>query len=223
VRPEGGAKLIAAAMDEQLNTIVSLNGLVDSFKKYAYAKGMKPGKDVVIMCLNDAVTDLLLNLRCSQQRHRINVLKETFLFVTSDAAAKRMQSIGFNAFYHPALGTFPVNAAAAYGDNIFARMMLLKVISVQVGLLSGFNVLFQDVDNVWFRNPLEYFRAQPPEIDLFFQDDGARSERYAPFYGNSGFYYVRHNWRTVRLLQRFFLAVEKIAATRSHQEVLSQV
>lgn len=223
VRPDSGAKLIATTLDEQLNTVLMIDELVSSFKRFAFSKGIKPGADVVIMCLNEAVIDLLLNLRCSQQRHRINVSKQTFLFVTSDAAATKMQSIGFNAFYHPALGTFPSNAAAAYGDNIFARMMLLKVTCVQMGLMSGMNVLFQDVDNVWFRNPLEYFRAQPPEIDMFFQDDGARTERYAPFYGNSGFYYVRQNWRTVRLFQRFFLAVEKIAATRSHQEVLSQL
>ena len=38
-------------------------------------------------------------------------------------------------------------------------MMLAKVISVQLVSLLGYDMLFSDVDVVWFRNPLEYFQS----------------------------------------------------------------
>lgn len=61
--------------------------------------------------------------------------------------------------------------------------------------LLGYDILFQDVDIVWYKNPLDYFHNQTSQI-TYFQDDGAHSLRYAPFSANSGFYYVRNNDRT---------------------------
>lgn len=33
------------------------------------------------------------------------------------------------------------------------------------------------------------------------QDDGARSERFGPYFGNTGFFYVRANNKTKHLMQ----------------------
>ncbi len=41
----------------------------------------------------------------------------------------------------------------------------------------------------------------PPLSDIFMQDDGARSERFAPYFGNTGFFYVRANSKTKHLMQ----------------------
>ena len=65
----------------------------------------------------------------------------------------------------------------------------------------GINVLFQDVDLVWFRDPFPYFKAYRQKAmvkskmsgsyaEAFFSDDGQRSLRYSPFFANSGFYYM---------------------------------
>ena len=57
----------------------------------------------------------------------------------------------------------------------------------------GYNVLFQDADLVWFRNPFPYFHRileEEQRLVTFFSDDGQRSMRYTPFYANSGFYYL---------------------------------
>jgi len=37
--------------------------------------------------------------------------------------------------------------------------------------------------------------------DIFFQDDGARSDRFSPYFGNTGFFYVRNNYKTQYLMQ----------------------
>lgn len=46
----------------------------------------------------------------------------------------------------------------------------------------GYDLLFQDADVVWYKDPLEYFHDKAlPEFDIYFQDDGSRQERYAPY------------------------------------------
>lgn len=45
----------------------------------------------------------------------------------------------------------PAHAAQGYLDDTFSRMMWFKTTSVFLALLSGFNVLFQDVDLVWLK------------------------------------------------------------------------
>ena len=54
---------------------------------------------------------------------------------------------------------------------------------------NSYDVLFQDADLVWFKAPWPVF--DDPGVDGYFMDDGARSERFAPLFANSGFYYLR--------------------------------
>lgn len=75
----------------------------------------------------------------------------------------------------------------------------------------GYDVLFQDADVIWLRDPLlEYFHK--PEVagdfDVYFQDDGARSTRFAPFFANSGFYYFRSNPRVQYLMTSLVYGAE---------------
>ena len=50
-----------------------------------------------------------------------------------------------------------MGAADEYGDDKFTAMMMAKVICVQLVSMLRFNFLFQDVDVVWYKNPLRYF------------------------------------------------------------------
>ena len=99
--------------------------------------------------------------------------------------------------------------------------MMAKVICVQLVNELGYDLLFQDVgepnylispsseiplanlyvimllnllhlDVVWYKNPLDYFNSEHAQkFDVYFQDDGSRQERFAPYSANSGFYFVR--------------------------------
>ena len=63
----------------------------------------------------------------------------------------------------------------------------------------GYDLLFQDVDIVWYRNPVEYFTNDSNpyrDFDMYFQQDGSPSRRYAPYSPNTGFYFVRNNLKT---------------------------
>ena len=53
---------------------------------------------------------------------------------------------------------------------------------------------------VWLRDPFKYLLDL--NQDVIFMDDGQKSPRYTPFYVNSGFYFVRHNLRTLYLFEK---------------------
>lgn len=120
--------------------------------------------------------------------------------------------------------SLPSTEAGSYGDATFVAMMYAKVVSVQLVNMLGYDLLFQDVDIVWYKDPLVLFHDQNSELydyDIMFQDDGARSVRYAPYCANSGFYYVRHNDRTRYLLSSLLYSGDLIMKTRSHQAALN--
>lgn len=99
--------------------------------------------------------------------------------------------------------------------------MMAKVICVQLVSMLGYDFLFQDVDIVWFKHPMEYFQSKDlAKYDVFFQDDGGHSVRYAPYSANSGFYYVRHNKRTRHFLTALLMAGDLVLKTDSHQQAL---
>ena len=73
----------------------------------------------------------------------------------------------------------PSGAAKRYGDAKFTAMMMAKVICVQLVSMLGFDFLFQDVDIIWYKNPLDYFHDESlpaHSYDAFFQD-GTRQRR----------------------------------------------
>jgi hypothetical protein len=68
-------------------------------------------------------------------------------------------------------------------------------------LQTSHHIVFSDVDIVWLRDPLSYFRA---DIDADFQSNFDH-DFFIPKKGdelNSGFYFMRSNHKTISLIQR---------------------
>ncbi len=114
-----------------------------------------------------------------------------------------------------------------YGDRIFRSMMYAKVLCVLYPLLLNYDVLFQDVDIVWYKDPMPFFQdMSDPKVanfDVLFQHDGSDQVRYAPYSANSGFYYVRANKRSQYLFTSLLYHSDLIITWDSHQQVLIQV
>ena len=111
-------------------------------------------------------------------------------------------------------------------NNPFVAMMYAKVLCVLYPLMLGYDVLFQDVDLVWIKDPLAFFHdesSKTSEFDVIFQHDGSNSVRYAPSSANSGFYYVRANKRSVYLFTSLLYHSDLIITWDSHQQVLVQL
>jgi hypothetical protein len=105
-------------------------------------------------------------------------------------------------------------------------MMLAKVYCVHMINALGYDLLFQDVDIVWYRNPVEYFTNDSNpyrDFDMYFQQDGSPSRRYAPYSPNTGFYFVRNNLKTQYFFHSLLMQGNLITGSGSHQSALNIV
>eukprot|EP00038_Savillea_parva_P001017 m.100785 g.100785 ORF g.100785 m.100785 type:complete len:643 (+) comp10360_c0_seq3:95-2023(+) len=150
---------------------------------------------LVVMVANDGHLGLLLNWACSLRAANIEMPRHV-VFVTSAKTRNFLKSLGFLAYYHSKLGEYPHEASAKYSDMAFGKMMILKQVAVALSLDSGYDVVFQDIDITWLKNPLPELTEQSKRYEIQFQDDGARNARYQPWYANTGFFYIRATYVT---------------------------
>jgi hypothetical protein len=108
---------------------------------------------VTTMTMNAGMTDMILNFVCSARRAGKNI-DHLVLFPTDDEAVEVAKSLGLSYFTHPSFGNFPKEEAKSYGDDTFVKMMWIKVLCVFLPVDLGFDVLFQDADVVWFKDPI---------------------------------------------------------------------
>ena len=59
------------------------------------------------------------------------------------------------------------------------------------------------------------------DTDTFWSDDGQRGLRYSPYYGNSGFYYIKWNPRTEYWAWSLLTAFDTMHTSGSHQNVVT--
>jgi hypothetical protein len=132
-----------------------------------------------------------------------------------------IEATGAMGLFHEGYASVSKKASQDYLDRVFVDMMWYKAFSIYLVLRRGINVLFQDVDLVWFRDPMPYFhnyRARAQErseqtgafVEAFFSDDGQRSMRYTPFYANSGFYYLVASERSTYFAWSIMAAMDAI-------------
>ena len=195
---------------------------VDGIKTRLLAILEKMGhQSIVVLTCNHGQSELLMNFACSARARGFD-LSKVLVFATDLETKELADGVGLNTFYEEKLmASVPKQEAAIYGDGIFTAVMFAKVLCVQLINELGYDLLFQDVDVVWYKDPLEYFHDETlPRFDIYFQDDGSRQERYAPYSANSGFYYVRSNDKTKHLFRHFIYSADLITAWSSHQQVL---
>jgi hypothetical protein len=141
-------------------------------------------------------------------------------------------STGAIGIYHNGYGMVSKNPSMDYLDRVFVDMMWYKAFSVYLLLRLGINILFQDADLVWFKDPFQYFHDITNQtyskseisgsfIESFFSDDGQRSLRYAPFYANSGFYYLKASEKSEYFTWSIMTAFDSVQRLGSHQNVFT--
>ncbi|GKY90578.1 hypothetical protein MPSEU_000031500 [Mayamaea pseudoterrestris] len=187
-----------------------------------------PTNAVVVMVVNLGQSELLLNFICHARRRNLD-LSNVLVFATDLETRDLVANMGVAVYYDEYnYEIMPKEAAKRYADRNFRSMMMAKVFVVHMVLALGYDVLFQDVDLIWYRNPLEYFETTKMEeqkggnkpFDMYFQDDGNHALYYAPYSANTGFYYVRHNDITMHFFNTFLVSGDNIIATKSHQVAL---
>jgi hypothetical protein len=173
---------------------------------------------VLVMTLNRGFSDLLQNWVASCDRHGIEVRSWTLIAAMDEETAQQFESMGFAVYLStPAYGNPSPDSATVFGDLIFKDMMFAKTAVVQDVLSIGHDVLFQDVDMVWKKDPAEFLlRPERHVLDAQFMYDGPNS-MYAPLHANSGFFFLRNNERSRIFWQQVFDNFDKVFAYGGQQ------
>lgn len=192
---------------------------------------LKKGDDAVVMVVNEGEIDLFLNFACSCKLHNIS-LNNVIVFAGSSEILPLIHATGAIGLFHTGYASVSKKPSVDYLDRVFVDMMWFKAFSIYLVLRRGINILFQDIDLVWFKDPMPYFhkfRADNKNksdvtgsyIEAFFTDDGQRSMRYTPFYANSGFYYFTASERSEYFAWSIMIAFDAIQVLGSHQNVFT--
>jgi Nucleotide-diphospho-sugar transferase len=177
---------------------------------------------VVIMVTNFGQAELLLNFHCSAKARRLKV--SNILVVALDTSTRDLATgLGYSVFYDEAMfGHVPAGEYGEYHARTVAFMA--KVQAVHMASLLKYDVLYQDVDVIWYRDPLPFFlNSTGPYAshDAVFNDDGSRSKRFMTYFANAGFYFIRSNVRTRAFLNRWVTSAELTFQYECDQEVLN--
>jgi hypothetical protein len=209
-----GFRMLKTYLDSQDEVLAELKAILER---------IAIDKTVIVMVCNFGQSELLLNFLC-QARQRQFDLSNLIVFATDQETHDMVTGMGVTAYFDKHnFGDMPSEAAQRYGDKYFSAMMMAKVLCVQLVSYLGYSFLFQDVDIVWLKHPLEFFRQDQGDFDVYFQDDGGHSLRYAPYSANTGFYFSRHNDRTRRFFSSVMMNTDLILQTKSHQQALIAV
>lgn len=183
---------------------------------------MVKSKSVVVMVCNKGQAHLFQNFVCNARSKGLD-LSRIIMFATDKYTYDLCHALDILVYYDAEIfGDMPEQAARRYGDRIFSKMMMAKVYCVHLVMSLGYDVLFQDVDVIWHKNPLEYLiTEEKKEWDMLFQDDGSRQPRYNPYSPNTGFYFVRNNPLTMYFFSTLLRMGDLISATKSHQAALA--
>jgi len=173
---------------------------------------------VLAMTLNRGFSDLLLNWVESCDRHGIEVRSWTLIAALDEETAQLFESRGFAVYLaSPAYGCQSPDPATVFGDRIFRDMMFPKTAVVQDLLSIGHDVLFQDVDVVWRKDPGEFLlHPERHLLDAQFMYDGP-NPNYAPLHANSGFFFLRNNERSRAFWRQAFDHFDKVYAYGGQQ------
>jgi len=178
---------------------------------------------LIVMVTNQGQATLLSNFVCTARARNFS-LDRIIVFATDEATQELATQMGLHVYYNPQLfSSIPTRAATGYADEAYGRIMMSKVYCVHLVNALGYDVLFQDVDIVWYQHPLQYFATDvDPSFDMYFQFDGHhRPARFAPLAANTGFYYVRNNARTRYFFDVFVRMGDLVLTDKSHQAALT--
>lgn len=178
--------------------------------------------DVVVLLYCKNFFPLFENWLASCEKHNISVKHKVIAFTLDEESTQKTSALGVKSYFLDPEFYMKAGESAAFGDREFARTMFYKNAIVKDVLELGANVLFQDVDMLWLRDPFEYFSANCNDHDIYFMFDGA-NPFHRPLYANSGFIYIRCNDACKALFETAMRNSATIFQCRSHQKPLNQI
>ncbi|MBT5559141.1 MAG: hypothetical protein HOJ88_04545, partial [Proteobacteria bacterium] len=178
---------------------------------------------ITISTFNEGFLELFRNWVASCDYHNIEVRDSSIMFPMDEISHDAALSLGFKSlFREQSFGPVPREAAGVYGDSRFVACMFAKNAIVQTMLTFDRDILFQDIDMVWQKDPRAWLedRARTENLDFQFMYDGF-NPRFQPLYYNSGFFYIRANEFTRKVWDVVYNNYDKVLYYRSQQVPLN--
>lgn len=160
---------------------------------------------VLAMTFNAPYAPLFHNWHESCRANDIDVRSRTVLFPMDEEADALGRSLGYATLFDPeSYGTYGCDPDVEFGDAQWMDCLFMKNAVMGDLLEADCDVLFQDVDVVWRRDPLSLLEAKArfERWDFLFQTVGW-NPKFQPTQYNSGFVYARnsawsrHAWERV--------------------------
>ena len=180
---------------------------------------------IVACTFNWGFRQLFENWIASCDRHGIDCRAFTLVFPMDEQADRFVRERGFKTYFDGlSYGDVPMEACEVFGDETFRKCMFAKIAVTQDMLEIGADVLFQDVDMVWLRDPRPdlWQRADSESLDFLFMFDGP-NRLYEPLHYNTGFYCVRNNPFSCHAWDAVFSNFARILHCGSDQPLINRV
>lgn len=181
----------------------------------------RPDNLVVMLYCKDFFP-LFENWLASCDEHQIEVRQKLITFTLDQEAHDKTRKLGINTYFLNPDIYVGAGGSSAYGDRAFANTMFYKNAIVLDTLELGANVLFQDVDMLWLRDPFDYLSSKCQDQDLCIMYDGP-NRIFKPLYANTGFIYATCTDASKALFETAFRNTATILQTRSHQVPFNKI
>lgn len=206
--------------DNRLERYLSQRGKVLP-ELWAQAKSIARNNTIILMAFNHGELNLFINWVCSCKMHHLNI--DHLLVYAADAKLKKvLDEMGISNFHLPELfGNFKETTSRAFGNHEWLEFGQLKMLITKPLLDGGFNVLFQDVDMIWFKDPIANTVSDETieGNDMVFQHVGFPRWTFSPVEANSGFFYMRGNAFSRWCWDRMFYGHETIGLWSTSQQL----
>lgn len=177
---------------------------------------------IIGMTCDDQFSLLLENWAASCSRSEIDCRSSTIVFATDLEAHDRAEALGLVSYFD-AKSSFlqKVTTSGQYGDAAWTEYMFHQNWVIKNLLQLPVDLLFQDVDLVWRRDPRPRLMEQARDgADIQAMYDGP-NQRYQPLYANSGFMYFRNSPEVRAFWAEVYARHDMVAYYRSQQVPLN--
>jgi len=207
--------------------------LLDTFEKYRESRQRKLAEllprgtrdnVLLVMMANSGYKDIFNNWVRSCDINGLDARSWALFFAVDDEAATNAEHQGFRTFTDAlSYGDQPRGAAKKFGDRDFRKLMFQKTAVVQDALETGYDVLFQDVDMIWRKDPLEHLLASASlDYDAHFMFDG-RNPWHGPPFANTGFFLLRNRPATRKFWAKVLASYPDMARCGSQQKIVNAI
>ncbi|MFT5610293.1 MAG: hypothetical protein ACI9LU_000785 [Polaribacter sp.] len=158
--------------------------------KQVYSELSEPEDLIVMICCKKFCAFLELWIQ-SCEKNNIAVRDKTLIFTLDAQANSQVNRMGFKSYLFDPNIYQQAGGAERYGDHDFRRTMFYKNAAIFESLKLGANILFQDVDLIWRKDPFIYLKEHNPSSQIQIMYDGPNRRHY-PYYANTGFLYLKN-------------------------------